>query len=80
MRVRRKPGLRLDDVIIPHTDASPAHPVRIMIACEGEMVMRVEPAMVGCAETGKGADFETGLAVDHIGTPETLDDHWMLRR
>src|SRR5690606_3483996 len=42
MRMRRKAGLRGDRVVVPDTQVAPMGPFGIMIAGEGEMMMRVQ--------------------------------------
>ena len=50
VRMRLKAGLRGDPVVVPDPDRAPAHPRRFVIIGEGEMVARVQPAMIGVAE------------------------------
>ncbi len=57
------PALGRDLVVIPDPKRAPVQAGRIVIAGEREMVAGVEPAVIGVAEAGKGADF------DHGGSP-----------
>ena len=50
MRMRREAGIRRDLVVIPHPDRAPAHALRIVIAGEREVVLGLEPAVVGAAQ------------------------------
>ncbi len=54
VRVRREAGLRRDLVVVPHPDRAPAHAVRVVVAGEREVVVGLEPAVVGAAERAKG--------------------------
>ncbi len=60
MRMGRETALRSDLVVVPHAQASPIHPLRIVISGKGEMVARIEPAVIGSAERGKGTQFDHG--------------------
>src|SRR6516162_1349410 len=57
VRVRRKPGVRGDRVVIPYPDRAPAHALGVMVFGKREMVLGVEPAVVGAAEAFKGSAF-----------------------
>jgi len=70
MGMRRETGLRLDDVIIPDTKAAPAHAIRVMVIGKREMVMGIQPAMIGPAKAGEGADFYLCFAVDYRNAPD----------
>ena len=61
--VRRKAGPGGDGVVVPHPDRAPTHPGGIVVAGEGEVVLGVEPAVVGAAEAGEGPAF------DHVMSP-----------
>ena len=50
VRVRREAAARGDGIVVPHPKIAPVHPVRITVAGEREMMLGVEPAMVGAAE------------------------------
>ncbi|MOA48445.1 hypothetical protein D3C78_1711880 [compost metagenome] len=58
MRVRRETGLRGDLVIVPDAQLAPVHALGVVVAGEGEMVLGVEPAVVGATEFGEGAYFD----------------------
>src|SRR3954462_15105152 len=62
VRVGREARFGGDAVVVPDPDRAPAHPRRIVIIGEGEMVAGVQPAMVGVAERVEFAD------VDHDGS------------
>ena len=63
MRMRRKAGVRRDLVVVPDAQRADAHALRIIIIGEGEMVLGIEPAMVGAAQA-----FERS-AFDHVNAP-----------
>ena len=50
VRMGWKTALGGDFIVVPDAQGSPAHPGRIVITAEGEMVAGVEPAMIGMAE------------------------------
>ena len=54
MAVRRKTALRGDRIVIPDPQGTPLGSGRIVIIGEGKMVVGIEPAVVGGADTGKG--------------------------
>src|SRR5262249_20138159 len=60
MRMRRKAAVRRDMVVVPHSQRAPAVARRIAIIGKGEMVLGVQPAMVGTAEAGEGSKFDHG--------------------
>ena len=62
VRVWREAGVGLDGVVVPHPQRPPAHARRVVVAGKGEVVLRVEPAVVGAAEAGEGAVFDHGRA------------------
>ena len=68
MRMRREAGLRRDRIVVPDADRTPAHPLRVVIAGETEMMPRVEPAMIGMAERSERAK------VDHL--PVSSQARW----
>ena len=59
--MRREAGAGLDPIVVPDADRAPAHPGRVMIVGEAEVVAGVQPAVVGVAERSERAD------VDHDG-------------
>src|SRR3954452_13846808 len=71
--MRWKSALGADLVVVPHADPAPAHPGRVMIAREREMMAGVEPAVVGVAEAVEGADVDHGadLAVRELPSSVT---------
>ena len=54
VRMRREAGLGPDLVVVPHPKGAPAHATGVMPTGEGEMVARVQPAMIRVAELRKG--------------------------
>src|SRR3546814_7987268 len=42
VRMRRKAGVRGDDIVVPDAKASPVHPVRILVVRKGEMMRSEE--------------------------------------
>src|SRR5690606_38328754 len=65
VRVRREARAGGDLVVVPDAQAAPVDPLRVLVLGEGEVMAGVEPAVVGMAEGGEGADF------DHGETPVT---------
>jgi hypothetical protein len=51
-----------DGVIVPHAQVAPMHAVGLVIIGEGEVVAGVEPAVVGMADPGEGAQFDHGVS------------------
>jgi len=62
VRVRRKAGLGRNRIVVPHLQRAPLGPLRLVIAGEGKVVMRVKPAVVGGAKRSKGAKFDHGYS------------------
>ena len=58
MRMRRKPGLRCDLVVVPYPERAPAHPLRVLVIGEREMVSGLEPAVVAAAQAVEGPQFD----------------------
>ena len=54
MRMRREAGVGSDLVVVPHAQGSVPEALGVVIAGEGEMMLRLEPAMVGAAKSSKG--------------------------
>ena len=50
VRMRREAGMRRDLVVIPHADRAPAHALRVVVAAEREMMLGLEPTVVGAAK------------------------------
>ena len=61
MRVRREAGAGLDGVVIPHPQRTPVHARRVVVLGEGEVVLGIQPTVVGSAEAGKRATLDHGL-------------------
>src|SRR3546814_6393636 len=61
--MRRKAGVRGDDIVVPDAKASPVHPVRILVVRKGEMMLGIQPAMIFPAKAFKWAQF------DHLSSP-----------
>src|SRR5262245_33346242 len=51
MRVRGKAGMGRDLVVVPHAQGPVPQPLGVVIAREGEMVLGLEPAVVGAAKS-----------------------------
>ena len=47
VRVRAEPATTGDRVVVEDSQAAKTHPLRVVIVCKGERVMRVQPTMVG---------------------------------
>src|SRR3546814_10637407 len=58
VRMRRKAGVRGDDIVVPDAKASPVHPVRILVVRKGEMMLGIQPAMIFPAKAFKWAQFD----------------------
>src|SRR5208282_5942385 len=63
VRVRWKPGVGRDRVVIPHSQRAPAHALGVMVVGEREMVLGVEPTVVRTAQAFEGSAF------DHLSSP-----------
>src|SRR6185437_8943918 len=59
--VRRKAGVRRDLVVVPHPKRAVTHIVRVVMAAEREVVLGLEPAVVGGAELRKWPEFDHGM-------------------
>src|SRR5689334_10490202 len=68
VRMGRESGLRRYRVVVPDAQRAPVRTARIVIGGEREMMLGVEPAVVGAAEAGKGS------ALDHRTSPKHWDD------
>src|SRR5260221_8523837 len=51
MGMGRKARVRGDLIVIPDPEGAPAHPFRVVISREGEVVFRLQPTVVGAAQT-----------------------------
>jgi hypothetical protein len=58
VRVRREARIRGDLVVVPHPERAVTEALRVVIAGEGEMMLRLEPAMVGAAEVTERPPFD----------------------
>src|SRR5438309_3574651 len=58
MRMWREAALGTDGIVVPDADAAPAHAPRIVVVCEGEVVVRVKPAVVRVAEAAEWANVD----------------------
>ncbi len=65
--VRRKTRMRCDSVVVPHADRAPAHALRIVIIGEAEVMACIEPAVIGVAKRGEGANVDHGVKMGHVG-------------
>src|SRR3546814_13991078 len=63
VRMRRKAGVRGDDIVVPDAKASPVHPVRILVVRKGELMLGIQPAMIFPAKAFKWDPF------DHLSSP-----------
>src|SRR5690606_27538676 len=68
MWMRREARARLDRVIVPDAQGAPVHASGVVVVGEGEVMLRVEPAMVGATEAFEGSAF------DHGAGPDMVDD------
>jgi len=57
VRMQRETRARLDGIVVPDAQAAPVHTLRIVIACEGEMVPGVQPAVIGGTQRRERAVF-----------------------
>ncbi len=55
-----KAGAGRDRIVVPNADVAPAHPRGIMIAREREMMLGVEPAVIGATEAAEGTTVDHG--------------------
>ncbi len=69
VRMRRKAGARRDLVVVPHPDAAPLQPRRIVVIRKGEMVLGIEPAMIGSAEAVERTNFDHRASPRSAGQP-----------
>src|SRR5690606_18213346 len=60
VRMRREAGAGSDGVVVPHPQRAPVHARRVLVPGEGEMVLGIEPTMIGSTEAGKRATFDHG--------------------
>ena len=51
VRMGREARVRGDLVVVPHAQRAPAHAVRVVVVTEGEVVLGLEPTMVGAAKS-----------------------------
>src|SRR6516165_3720928 len=58
VRVRRKPGIRSDRVVIPYPERAPAHALGVVVVGEREMVLGVKPTVVRSAQAFKRSAFD----------------------
>ena len=64
MGVGRESGLRRDRIVVPDAQIAPAFALGIIVIREAEMMLGVEPAMVGTAQRREGTK------VDHDTSPD----------
>ncbi|MGY4598747.1 hypothetical protein ACVWXL_006493 [Bradyrhizobium sp. GM22.5] len=53
-----KAGVRRDLVVVPDPQGAVTHVVGVVMACEGEMMLGIEPAVIGAAELCEGSEFD----------------------
>jgi DNA-binding transcriptional LysR family regulator len=58
MRMRREAGPRGDLVVVPDPQIAPAHPGRVVIPSEREMMLRLQPTVVGATEFAELPAFD----------------------
>src|ERR1700731_464881 len=63
MWMRREAGLSGDLVVVPDPGVAPVFPLKIVVVSEGEMVLRLEPAVIGSTQ------FRKWPAFNHDGNP-----------
>ena len=71
--VRREAGLGGDTVFVQDAEGAERHGCGIVVVCEGEGVVGIEPAMVGMTTGGgaAGGDLRVGKCLGH----DLLDAH-----
>jgi hypothetical protein len=72
VRVRGEARLRRNGIVVPDAQRAPAHPLRIVIIGEGEVVTGIEPAVVGVAQRVEFANVDHGLVLSLIAAPVSL--------
>ncbi|MOA05482.1 hypothetical protein D3C78_1250830 [compost metagenome] len=58
VRMRWEAGARGDFVIVPDAQVAPAFAVGVVVLGEGEVVLGIQPAVVGAAELVEGSAFD----------------------
>ena len=53
-----KAGVRRDLVVVPHPQRAVAHIVRVVVAAEREVMLCLQPAVIGAAEFCKRSEFD----------------------
>jgi hypothetical protein len=56
-----KTGVGRDLVVVPHPQAAVAQILRIVVAREREVMLGLQPAVIGAAELCKGFQFDHGM-------------------
>ncbi len=59
MGMRRETRIRCDLVVVPDAQVAVAHVGGIVVVAEGEVVLRLEPAVIRAAEFVEGPKFES---------------------
>src|SRR6185437_10576583 len=59
--VRRKAGVRRDLVFVPHPKRAVTHIFRVVMAAKREVVLGLQPAVVGGAQLCKWPEFDHGM-------------------
>ena len=62
MRVRRKPGLRRDLVVVPDAQRAPPHALGVAVIGKREMMAGLQPAMVAAAEAVERPAFDHDMS------------------
>ncbi len=73
VRVRREAGLRGNLVVVPHADIAPVHAAGVIVRGKGEMMVGLQPAMIGLAKRGEGA------VLNHQPRTGCNFGHWIFR-
>ena len=60
VRVRRKAAVRRDHIIVPHPQGPPLATRRIVVSAEREVVMGIQPTVIGGADGAERAKFDHG--------------------
>src|SRR5690606_34759891 len=58
VRVRREPAAGGDQVVVPYPQRAPVHAARIVVFGKGEVMVGIQPAMVGVAKGVEGAQLQ----------------------
>lgn len=62
VRVRRETAASRNQVVVPDSQVAPVHTGGVVVLGKREMVMGIEPAVVGVAEAFEGSQLQHGRA------------------